>query len=259
MNREQSMVLARLHLEAILPLLQDIAAHDAAVRETIATWDFPLQFRLAEGGATTSLIFKKGTVTARCGSFSGFTPALTFRDSAFLNEVFQGKTEKNPTPNLPGIFKAKQLMQVDKVLGRLEHYLKPGPEQLGDPGTFAFCVRITLFAMAFGIKVVGEHDPETRPIALNLPDGTVEMRIAGGDPAAHLKIAGGLFEAQRGPADKPNAVLEFSDLQTAWDTFQGNLDTFAAVGGGRVRLRGFIPLLEGINPLMDRLAFYLSD
>ena len=145
-----------------------------------------------------------------------------------------------------------------QVLGRLEHYLKPQPDTLADPQTFAFCVRVTLYAMAFGIKEVGEHDPEVRPIALDLPDGTVEMRVDNG-PAAHLTVKGGKFEPRRGPAEKPNAILEFADLHTAWDTFQGNLDTFAAVGGGKMKLRGFIPLLEGINPLMDRLAYYLSD
>lgn len=144
MNRDQSMVLARLHLGAILPLLEDIAAYDAATREAIAGWVFPLQFRLSGGDPATTLVFDNGTVTAHRGKFKGCPPALTFKDSFFLNEVFQGKTEKNPTPNLPGIFKAKQLMQIDRVLGRLEYYLKPEPELLDNPETFAFCVRVTL-------------------------------------------------------------------------------------------------------------------
>lgn len=258
MNQVHSMVMARLHLGAILPLLEDVSAYDSAVRKAIAGWDFALQFRLKESDAATTLVFKDERVTASRGRIDGFHPALTFKDAAFLNDVFQGRAQKSPAPNLAGIFKAKQLMQVDKVLDRLEHYLKPQPETIADPESFAFCVRITLYAMAFGIKEVGEHDPEVRPIALDLPDGTVEMRVADG-PAAHLVVKDGKFEPHRGPAEKPNAYLEFADLQTAWNTFQGNLDTFAAVGSGKVKLRGFIPLLEGVNPLMDRLAYYLSD
>lgn len=258
MNHDQSMVMARLHLGAILPLLEDVSAYDSEVRKAITGWNFALQFRLKESDAATTLFFKDGYVTARHGETGGFHPALNFKNAAFLNDVFQGRTQKSPAPNLAGIFKARQLMQIDKVLGRLEHYLKPQPETIADPEVFAFCVQITLYAMAFGIKEVGEHDPEVRPIALDLPDGTVEMRVAEG-PAAHLVVKNGKFEPHRGPAEKPNAYLEFADLQTAWNTFQGNLDTFAAVGGGKVKLRGFIPLLEGINPLMDRLAYYLSD
>jgi len=252
------MVLARLHLGAILPLLEDVAAYDPVVGEAIAGWNFALQFRLAGGDPATTLVFKDGRVTAHRGGSKGFTAALTFKNADFLNEVFQGRTQKSPLPNLAGIFRAKQLMQIDKVLGRLEHYLKPQPETLADPEKFAFCVRITLYAVAFGIKEVGEHDPEVRPIVMELPDGTVEMRVEKG-PSAHLTVKGGNFEAQRGPADNPNAILEFADLQTAWDTFQGNIDTFSAVGSGRIKLRGFIPLIEGVNPLMDRLAYYLSD
>ncbi len=258
MDQDQAMVLARLHLGAILPLLEDVAVYDPVVGEAIAGWDFALHFRLAGGDPSTTLVFKEGLVTACRGRIKGYPPALTFKNASFLNDVFQGRTKKSPLPNLAGIFKAKHLMQVDRVLGRLEHYLKPQPETIADPETFAFCVRITLYAMAFGIKEVGEHDPEMRPIALDLPDGTVEMRIEDG-PAAHLTVKGGKFEPQRGPAEKPNAVLVFSDLQTAWDTFQGNIDTFTAVGSGKMKLRGFIPLLEGINPLMDRLSYYLSD
>lgn len=258
MNQDQSMVLARLHLGAILPLLEDVAPYDPTVGEAIAGWNFALNFRLAGGDPSTTLVFKEGRVTAFRGRTKGYPAALTFKNASFLNDVFQGRTKKSPLPNLAGIFKARQLMQIDRVLGRLEHYLKPQPDTLADPETFAFCVRVTLYAMAFGIKEVGEHDPEVRPIALDLPDGTVEMRVDNG-PAAHLTVKGGKFEPRRGPAEKPNAILEFADLHTAWDTFQGNLDTFAAVGGGKMKLRGFIPLLEGINPLMDRLAYYLSD
>ncbi len=252
------MVLARLHLGAILPLLEDIAAYDAVIGETIGGWNFPIQFRLAGGDPVTTLLFNRGTVTAHRGKFPGFPPALTFKNAGFLNALFQGRTKKNPTPNLPAIFKAKQLLQVDRVLGRLEHYLKPEPKLLEDPEIFAFCVQVTLYATAFGIKEIAEHDSAVRPIALDLPDGTAEMRVAGG-PAAHLVVKEGLFESRRGPAGRPNAILEFADLETAWNTFQGNLDTFAAVGSGKVKLRGFIPLLEGINPLLDRLAYYLSD
>lgn len=258
MDHDQSMVLARLHLGAILPLLEDVAAFDPLVREAIAGWDFSLQFRLKGGDPATTLIFKDGGVKVRRGGPPALHPALTFKEASFLNDVFQGRTGKSPMPNLAGIFKAKKLMQIDKVLGRLEHYLKPAPETLAQAETFAFCVRITLYATAFGIKEVGEHDPELRSISFDIPDGTVEMRVAGG-PVAHLTVKGGKFEPRRGPAEKPNATFEFADLQTAWQAFQGTLDTFAAVGGGRIKLRGFIPILEGINPLMDRLAYYPSD
>lgn len=258
MNQDYSAVMARLHLGAILPLLEDVAAYDSTVPKSIDGWDFSLQFLLKGSDAATTLIFKDGRITARRGRIQGFHPALTFKDASFLNDVFQGRTQKSPGPNLAGILKAKKLMQIDKVLSRLEYYLKPQPETLADPEAFAFCVRITLYAMAFGIKEVGEHDPVAQVISRDIPEGTVEMRVAGG-PAAHLTLKGGIFEPRRGPAEKPNAILEFADLQVAWNTFQGNLDTFAAVGSGKVKLRGFIPILEGINPLMDKLAHYLSD
>ena len=116
---------------------------------------------------------------------------------------------------------------------------------------------MTLKVLAYGIKEVAEHDPEMRPVVEHLPNGTIEIRVKEG-PAVHASIKDGIFSPGIGPAEKPNAVLEIQDLETAWKMLQGDLDLFAAVGSSRIKIRGLVPLLDGINPLLDRLSLYLA-
>ncbi len=257
MENANQNVLARLHLGAILPLLEDIAAYDPEIREATGDWNVTLQFQLPGGDPATALEFKQGKLIAHRIGVKGSKVTLTFKDARFLNEVFQGRSKKSPRPNLQGLFHLKKLTGLDPVLGKLEHYLKPSAELLQNPETFDFCARLNLYALAYGIKVVGEHDPEMSPVVSHLPDGVLEIRVTGG-PSAHIGVKEGQFFPGRGPAEKPNAVLEISDLNTAWAMLQGTLDLYAAVGSEKIKLRGNLPLLDGINPLLDRLALYLS-
>ena len=147
---------------------------------------------------------------------------------------------KSPRPGLLGLFHLKKLLALDTVLGRLEYYLRPSEELLQNPETFAFCVRLNLYALAFGVKIVGEHDPEMKPVVDHLPDGVLEVRVVDG-PAAHVEVRQGSFFAARGPAEKANAILEFADLDTAWGLLQGKLDIYAAVGGERIKIGAMCP------------------
>ncbi|MGE5396320.1 MAG: hypothetical protein ACM3MK_02145 [Chitinophagales bacterium] len=251
-------VLASLHLGAVLPLLQDVVEYDGEARQLVKDWDFVVQFQLPGGNPSTALVFQKGKLTTQPGPYQGSKVTLTFKTPAFLNEVFQGKTTKQPSPNLNALFHVKELKQVDQLTGKLEYYLKPSEELLKNPEIFAFCVRMNLYAVAFGIKYVAENDPEMLPVAHHMPDGVVELRVLNG-PAAHIKVEHGRFTSCRGPVQNPNAFLELKDVQTAWALFSGNLDLFAAVGCGDIKLRGFIPLLDGVSPLMDRLTLYLGS
>ncbi len=260
MNKAEEMVLARLHLKAILPLLEDIAAYDSTLQDYTADWNAVIQFQLKSLFSTTAtyLVFSEGKLKAYGGNYPGPKVTLTFKNARQLNEVFQGKSNKTPRPNLLALLHINKLTQIEKVLGRLEHYLRPSKEHLRDKDFFAFCVKVSIYALAFGVKEVGEHDPELKVLAPNMSNGTIEIRISDG-PSAHLTIQKGKFYPARGPANKPNAIMEICNLNTAWDMIQGNVDVFAAVGRGDIKLRGYIPLLEGVNPLLDRLSLYLVN
>lgn len=255
-------VLARLHLGAVLPLLEDIVAHDPFAREQVSGWNLTLQFQLPGGRPATALVFKDGALSVPDDPPLKGGPQkvpLTFQSAAHLNAVFQGTSKRNPRPGLAALLHLKELTGLNALLSRLAFYMKPSDELLRNPEEFRFCVMLNLYGLVFGIRQIGENDPDMVPVSRHIPRGIVEFRVMDGGPAAHLRVASGRFLPGRGPVESPNAVLEIADCPTAWAMLQGRLDLFSAVGAGIIRLRGYIPLLDGINPLMDRLAWYLGS
>ena len=90
------------------------------------------------------------------------------------------------------------------------------------------------YMCAYGPNILGYHDPDV-------------------DAAA---------ARQRAISDcttLPNTVMiDFADLQTARDLFDGNINAIAAVGMGQVRICGMISQVDNINRILDRVSIYLA-
>lgn len=258
MEAVKELVLARIYLRAIIPLLEDISEFDSETQQIIKGWSKPIQFQLAGEDAAVTLSFRQGKVFALRDKINKSRITLTFSNAETLNAIFQGRSKKSPRPNLTGLLHLKKLLQVDPLLKRIEYYMKPDEKLLEDHNSLEQCVRLTLYAMAFGVKEIGEHDPEMKPLAEHLPDGLVEIRVIDG-PAVHITVKNGVFTPARGRAEKPSAYLEIADMETAWNMVQGTLDQYAAIGSGKIKIRGLIPLIDGINPILDRLSIYMAD
>ena len=259
MEEAKELVLARLHLRAVLPLLEEIVKNDEVLAKETKGWNGVLQFQLPGGEPATALIFDKGNLSVYKGDYPGRRKVtLTFKDAKTLNEVFQGKSNKPPIPNVMALLHLKKLLKINNVMKRLEHYLQPEDHMLKDRAFFEECVKMALYVMAFGVKEVGEHDPELKVNSPYLPDGTLAINIIGG-PSANITVINGKFYPVKGMSRNPNAQLEIKDTDTAWDMIQGKLDVFAATGRGDIKLKGFIAHIDGIKPLLDRLSFYLGS
>jgi len=247
-----------LHLAAILPRLEEVAAYDPAARELIRNWNFAVQFQLPGGNPACTLVFKDGALTAVADAAYGSKVTLTFPNAKALNETFLGVAKHTPRPNVRGLFYARKLKKLDRLTDRLEYYLKASEEQLKADGHFEFAVKVRLYVLASGVGCVGEHDPEMKEVVAGLPDGTLEIRVKDG-PSARLEITSGKFHFTKGgDSQQPSAVMELADPQTAWQLLEDKLDVFAAVGGGSVKLSGMLPLVDGVGLVMTRLGTYLA-
>ena len=60
MEEAKEMVLARLHLRAVLPLLEEIATYDRELQQLVQGWNAVIQFQLPGGNPATALIFQQG-------------------------------------------------------------------------------------------------------------------------------------------------------------------------------------------------------
>ena len=60
------------------------------------------------------------------------------------------------------------------------------------------------------------------------------------------------------PGGAPDVVITFTDRATADAALLGTLDPNAAVGLGKVDVRGLVPLADGLSVAMDRVEYYLK-
>jgi len=260
MNREK--ILARLNLNAVLPLLEEVVAEDAEARELVRGWNAVIQFSVI-GGPAAHLVFTDGRLEVREGRYRWPTVAFSFTSAAALNKMFSGEGFVIPLV-WKGWWHPVMLVRFTKLTKRLDAYMKAdyseGAVGQASQGTEAFdlAVRLFLYAAIYGIKEVGENDPDMSQIIAALPDGTAEMRVLPDGPVAHVSVRNGRFSPVRGKATGASVYMEFRDARVAMELFQGRLDAMAAIGRCDIVLRGLIPLVDGLSAIMDRLGTYFD-
>jgi hypothetical protein len=92
-----------------------------------------------------------------------------------------------------------------------------------------------------------------------MPDGIVEISVDGADLSGWVRRSGSDWTSGRGvPPTTPNARLAFADLDTAFGLFSGGIAALNALGRGAVTIRGRIPMIQVLFPLLDRFGEIMS-
>ena len=248
-------VLAKCHLHAVLPLLEDIVDYDAEAKSIVSGWNGTVQFS-CPGGFGEYIEFANGRAKAHRGTTSWPTVALWFFSPRELNKMFTGKGFTIPVP-WKGLTRPGMLKGFISLTKRLEYYMNTPESELPDEHR-RFLVTLKLHAAVRALKEVGENDPHVIDVTAHLPNGVAELRVAPDGPVAHIRVANGVITPDVGPAENPNAVMEFKDIATANALFNDQIDAMAALGSMDVRIEGMVPLIDGMNAILDRVGTYLS-
>lgn len=206
-------------------------------------------------GRYAAVLAAPGGIRRRYAPGGGTRGALLFFPRAEdMARVLAGeKGRVLPLPTGRGFFKALKAFRSAAARVKEEMAALPGEEDL--PGREKK-TRLLLTAALRGVCEVYEADPWTRVKARRIPPGTIAVSV-GGRPelGALLKVEPGRmtpdFHADRAGA---NAVLEFQDPSVCFRILTGELPALGALGDGRLSLRGRIPMIQGLFPLLDRFG-----
>ena len=118
---------------------------------------------------------------------------------------------------------------------------------------------LLLEAALCGVALVGNHDPYVSERVAHIGKGIIEVAVDD-DPDwnRYLKIESGRFQylnLRPGPA---RARLIFRDRETVHAVLSGSLRAMTALGDGRIRIRGRIPMIQGLFPLLDRFSLFMT-
>jgi hypothetical protein len=253
---DQQAILANLHLHAVLPNLASVAAFDDQARELTSKWNATIQFAVL-GGPAMHLTFDNGTAKAFRKKTSWPTVGFTFATNAQANKMILGKGLA--VPAIWGVWHPKVLGGFMKLSKRLEYFMKPSPEVLAKPENKKFIVSAMFDTIIAGIEILGRTEHHCIQFAKGSPKGSLEFRVLPDGPVKHLvHHGGGLITYGDGPVHKPNAILEFMDVDTAWKLLNNEIDPMVALGSTDIRLKGLIPLADNMFAIMDILSRYLA-
>jgi len=256
-------VKARVHLYGLFKVLEMLPDVDAVAAEAIAGRRLTIEFRVG-GVGRVRLHLDNGKVrleTPGAGvggrefADSRANVVLWFRNAAHLNGMVAGT--RQPIP-IRGLTKVGFLGGgFAKFMGRLAVYLMPTPEQMADPAFFAANTRMTAILAFFALSEIANYDEAAKRSASGIPDGVIQLDVPG-EPGLYLTCRGGSLKTDIGRHENPRCVLWFKDINALNDLLSNRVHTYDAVALGNMGMRGYIPMIENLNPVLGLISGYLK-
>jgi hypothetical protein len=252
------MLLSRLHLHAVLPALENIADLVPQARALVSQSNFALGLRVAEGPAAM-IHASGGTLRVEPAVSERGGTVFHFLRPSHLNAVFQQRLSLPPLP-VRGLL---QLLRLRPFLGLtkiLDATLQPPESALADDEFRRRHLLVSFQVALRAVPIVAREDPLAIRALATTPVGLLEIRIPDLDFVAWIEWRNEILRSEIGrPAVAADAVVTVRDEETARLLVVGQLDPQVALGLGRVRVDGLIPLADGLDVLLHRVDAYLGN
>ncbi|MGM9522006.1 MAG: hypothetical protein ACI3VB_05960 [Oscillospiraceae bacterium] len=245
--------LAFINLHAVLGGLVRLCELDDEAGKLIEGKDVSVGFSVKNGPEGT-LIFKDGKCSFKRGT-EGCMVKLPFSSPEKFNGLINGTVTPIPSKGFTKIsFLLKEFTQLTDMLTK---YLRPEPEALKDERFFNISTTIMFHLILDAVSQVGNEDKVGRASAGYIVDGDVKLGIDGG-PVGFIRVKNHRMRAYHQAPENFMSYMEFADMHTARDLFDGNVNAVSCVGQGVVRIGGMISQVDNINRMLDRVAIYLA-
>ena len=244
------MLLAALHLEAVLPALALLAPHDAGLRRAAAgSRSFAVALSVRGGDAPRRIAFSaEGGITTTKVAQSGDLRLWFPASSQFLRLV-----NHRPALLLPlgGWSALGQVARFAAVGQRLDQLLRDPRE---NPALFAYGnLAVGLAGAAVWLRL----HPQGAERRARLGDGVATFACPALPAPLWLDLR--TLTSGVGPAPRPPVVeITFADLPTLMAELEHRLDALAALGGGELRIRGHLPVAEGLGLVLNEVSRLLN-
>ncbi len=255
-----SLTLARLHLHAVLPALEDLPILSPEAHAIAQKWNFSLRLQVAgRGGPSATLVSPgDGRLLVHPQSAEPVKLVLTFLTADQLNRTFLDQKTLPPLPT-GGFWRVLGVTPFTRLAKLLNTALQPAPGALDDPAYRERHLRLLFRVLLGAVPVVAAGDGVSRHTLSHTPEGLAEIRVPAFGQVGWVRWAGGRVTSAPGPApDAPDATITFTDRETTDAALLGRLDPNAAVGLGKVAIAGLVPLADGLSVVMDRVEGYLK-
>jgi len=248
---KDSLTLAYLNMFAVLKDLEKLCQVDEEARR-LAQTAVSVGFNVRNGPKAT-LSFGNGA----CRMTEGNTGRvkLYFTSPAHFNGMIDGLKKPLPYAGLTKLsFLTRDFVQLTDILTK---YLKAAPEALQDGQFRVNSTKLMFYLVANALSAVANQDPIGRVTAQTMPDGVISLEIEGRE-YARIIVKDHRLTTLPGRAEQPRAYMIFADYETARGLFDGSLEAMSCLAAGRLSMKGYVPLIDNLNRVLNRVAVYLG-
>lgn len=180
---------------------------------------------------------------------------LAFTSPGHFNGMVTGTKQPIPLKGLRhlGFLKGP----FGQFTGRLEYYLRPSGDHSTNPEFTDASTRLTAYVAFHALSQIANYDGVAHKNARNIPDGVIQVKVLN-DIGLFVRARGGTLATGVGDHTRPRCVLWFKDLKSMGEVLAGKLNTYDGIALGRMGMRGFIPMIDYLNPVLGRIPAYLQ-
>jgi hypothetical protein len=256
MDMEQ--IKARMNLQLIVPLLEDIIEGDPEAAALVKGWNCAIQLQAGDDpDMAVHLAFSNGRATAAAGPHTRPAVTLNFQTAQNLNAHFGSPGQKTGV-KVRGLWHFIILKKFAALLTFIKRYLKPREEQEASAQEQSLRASLMMRISVMGLPFVAESDPDAQKILPNLPDGTCAWRIKPSGPAFHVKASGGKLAAAKGDAPDAAACVEFKDAATALAVMTGKSNPMKALTQGDLAISGQTQIALMLSGMQQKIGAILN-
>lgn len=252
-----ALTLARLHVGAVLPALEDLVRLSPPAAEIARGWTAPLRLRLI-GHTQATIVPKDGLLAVTLGASPRGALTLNFLSADQLNRTFVKRSALPPLPT-GALWHLVALQKFTKLTKLLDAALQPAPEALRDPALLDLHLQLLFKVLIGALPIVAGCDVSVRHSLSFTPRGVGQIRMDALGLRGWVRWDGTRLTAAKGEAPcPPDVQICFRDAETACAALRGELDSMAAIGRGQIEISGLVPLADGLSAAMDRVESYLK-
>lgn len=250
-------VKAYVNLFAAMGVLQKYVELDASAKDIATQHNLVIRFQVKDG-PDGQLVFKDGTVTVKPYDAATKSDIYLYCPSPEkFNDVVDGKGMPIP---LKGVLKTLSFMgkstsPFNLLTGRMGDIMRG--KGVDTPELSKLSTVLAFYAMAAAIAQIGNQDEIGKLAGSRIPDGDISLEIKDNAYATITKKDGKLT-CKFQKAANPRAIMAFTSLQVAGDLINGKKDAMSCLSMGELEMKGYIPMLDNLNKVLNLVPKYLS-
>lgn len=255
----QSRTKAFVNLYAAMGTLEKYVEFDANAKKIASEQDMTIRFSVS-GGPDGLVIFKGGEVSVipykKEEGRKVDVILKCFNNEAF-NKVVDGKGTPIPLKGFSKVF--KYMMKPDQMFNVLTKDMADTMRktEFKTPEEKALTTRLAFYAMVAALAQIANEDEIGQISANAMADGEISVEIKD-DSYATILVKDHKLTCIRKKAENPRAFMVFGSIDIIKGLIDNELDAMTCICNGGLELKGYVPMLEQLNKVLNLVPKYLS-